>query len=145
MAKNIYISVVKNGKLNGVTSEKIKQAISLCEGKQCLITVERFSKKRSLAQNSFIHLLFQIFADSFNETTGNDFSMQKMKDWMKKMFLTEPLVDENTGEIIGEYVRHTADLKTVEMMSFLDKVVQYAQEEWNIKLPLPNEQIEIFN
>ena len=145
MAKEVYISTVTKGKINGVTSEKIKQQISLHEGKKIIITIERMSKKRSLAQNNFIHLLFTIFATSFNETTGNDFSMQKIKDWMKKMFLTEPLVDEATGEIIGEYVKHTADLKTVEMMDFLNKVVRYAQDEWNIRLPLPNEQQEIFN
>jgi hypothetical protein len=50
------------------------------------------------------------------------------------MFLTESLVNESTGAIIGSYVRSTADLTTIEMADFIDAVIQHAAETYGLPI-----------
>jgi len=106
------------------------------------ITVKR-RNQRSLAQNAYIHLLFTIFKTELN-ALGNEFTMEQVKEIAKAKFLTIDVVNENTGECIGQRVKGTHELSKVEMMEFVENVIRWAADMFHITLPYPNEQIEMF-
>lgn len=137
----MFISTVKNGYLSGVTSRKIHDYISTFEGRQVIITVERLSSKRSGQQNRYLHLLFSIFTQALNEL-GNDFSMEDVKALCKLKFATIDVVNENTGEVLGQRIKGTSEMKKLELAEFVDKIIEWGKE-FNIILPYPNQQLEI--
>ena len=106
------------------------------------ITVKR-RNQRSLSQNNYIHLLFTIFKNELNQL-GNEFKMEQVKEIAKAKFLTVDVVNESTGECIGQRVRGTHELSKVETMEFVENVIRWAADMFHITLPYPNEQIEIF-
>lgn len=143
MAKDeIIISSVKNGKLSRQAKECLISQINKCEGGRVIIKINKFSSKRSLPQNSYQHLLYSIFRDALNDL-GNEFTMQEVKDLCKYKFLLIDVINEETGEVIGKRIKGTSELSKVETMEYLDKIIEWAKESFNIKLPLPNESLEI--
>lgn len=90
-----------------------------------------------------MHLQLQIFTDALNEQTGNDFLMEKIKEICKFKFLKEDVVDEKTGEVIGQYIQPTRDLDKLKMSEFMNKVADYAMNEYRIKIPFPEDVLEL--
>lgn len=143
MAKpEVFISAVRGGKLSKQTKEGLAHQIMKCEGGRVIITIAKFSSRRSLPQNKYQHLLYTIFRDALNEL-GNDFSMEEIKELCKFKFLTVDVTNEDTGEVLGKRIKGTSELTKVETMEYLDAVIAWAKEDFNIKLPLPNEALQI--
>lgn len=107
------------------------------------ITVKR-KNQRSLQQNAYLHLLFTIFKNELNQL-GNEFTMEQVKELCKAKYLLIDVVNESTGECIGQRIKGTHELSKVEMMEFIENVIRWAAEMFHITLPYPNEQTEIFN
>jgi len=107
------------------------------------ITVKR-KNQRSLQQNAYLHLLFTIFKNELNRL-GNEFTMEQVKELCKAKYLLIDVVNESTGECIGQRIKGTHELSKVEMMEFIENVIRWAAEMFHITLPYPNEQTEIFN
>jgi len=131
---------VQDGNLKIVNKDMFLSDLAMFEGKEVTIRVEKKTKKRTLSQNAYMHLMFTIFKNKLNEL-GNTFTMENVKEMMKVKFL---LVDEHnveTGELIGQWVKDTSQLTTTEMTVFIDEVIQYAAETFHIELPYPNEQL----
>ena len=142
MKKLEIISTVTNCRLSANATKLIRKSIEGFEGKKVLITVERFSGKRSNQQNKYIHVMFSILTEGLNEL-GNEFSMLEVKEMMKYKFAKCEVINESTGEVIGERIKGTSEMTKLELGSFIDNVVRYALQEFNIVIPLPNESIEI--
>jgi len=137
-----YYSDAKNGKLSKRASQDIKKHIEALEGFRIVITVDKVKKSRSAQQNRYLHLAFGIFKDGLNDL-GNTFTMAEVKELLKYKFLKTEVVNESTGEIIGERVKGTAELTTSEMSDFVGHMIQYAIEEFEITIPLPDENLTI--
>jgi len=137
-----FYGTVKNGKISKRTSMDIKEYIESLEGKRVMITVDRVKKSRSAQQNAYLHLMLNILKEGINDL-GNTFSMIQIKEMMKYKFLKIEEVNEDTGEIIGERIKGTAELTTVEMSEFVNNVIEYAREEFNLTIPLPDTQLTI--
>jgi len=138
----IIISSVKQGKLSRNAKEVLVAQINKCEGGRILITCQKFSSKRSLPQNSYQHLLYTIFRDALNDL-GNEFTMEEVKELCKFKFLTIDVINEETGEVIGKRIKGTSELTKSETMDYLDSVIRWAKEDFNIHLPSGNEQLTI--
>lgn len=61
---------------------------------------------------------------------------------LRQMFLKRRIVNENTGEIIGELSRSTTDLTVKEFGEYLDRITQWCAEYLSIDLPQPNSQLK---
>lgn len=139
--QRFVIEKLPNGDIKGGTS--IRKAVEELSIGRWVIVIRRYIKQRTPAQNSLIHMYFNIIADE----TGND--LKRVKDILKKEFLTTELKDvmdnvvfnPKTGEQLT-YVRDTSDLDTWEMSVFTEKVRIFALD-FNIILPLPEEQLKI--
>lgn len=139
--QRFVIEKLSNGDLKGGTS--IRKAVEELSTGRWVIVIRRYIKQRTPAQNSLIHMYFNIIADE----TGND--LKRVKDILKKEFLTTELKDAmdnvvfnpKTGEPLT-YVRDTSDLDTWEMSVFTEKVRIFALD-FNIILPLPEQQFQL--
>ncbi|HNC13938.1 MAG TPA: hypothetical protein PLF59_19310, partial [Cyclobacteriaceae bacterium] len=106
-------------------------------GKSIEITVRRKKKHRSVQQNRYYWLVVTILSDY----TG--FTKDEMHSILRSKFLRAEKVNEDTG-VVYEYVKSTTELTTVEYEDYLDDVRRFAAQEFNMTVPMPNEQIEVF-
>lgn len=141
MKKQTFISSIKGGKLQPSTTKAILHTLQPLEGKKCLITIEKLSSKRSLQQNSYLHLLFTIFAEALNDL-GNKFTMEEVKELCKAKFCLIDVINENTGEVLGKRIKGTSEMTKVELGEFIESIIRWGAE-MQIILPYPNEQLEI--
>jgi len=149
MSKDTYISTNVSGKLNDKTRTKIKETLEHWGNKKIIVTVtpteikiKKLYGNRSLPQNAYLHFAFGILTDGLNDL-GNEFTMLQVKEMVKVKFLLTDIVDESTGEVIGQYVKRTRDLDKLEMVDFVDKFIAYSKDMFNITIPLPNQAIEL--
>ena len=113
-------------------------------GAKCTIEIKSRRKPRSLAQNAYMHMAFQMMADD----TGND--LEQIKTTMKVMYAKKPLLDKHGEQIYNKetgeqafYIQDTRDMNTLEMTEFMDKVRLFSQEFLNITIPLPEQNIKL--
>lgn len=95
--------------------------------------------KRSLNQNSYIHVCFTLAQKGLYDA-GWEYvtTPRKAKDEYKKMFLTIEVVNKHTGEV-KPYTRHTSELTKEEMTEFINQVRDYALEYTGVYIPTPEE------
>ena len=139
--KHEFITNVNKGKLGSITSQQIKTTIEKYEGYRIILTIDKCSPKRSHQQTSYIHLLFTILTDALNDL-GNEFNMLEVKDMMKAKYLLVDVVNEKTGEILGQRIKGTSECTTIELNNFFENVIRWGAE-LGIVLPFPNEPLEL--
>lgn len=142
MSKLTFISRVKNGKLQPSTAKMLVKSIEANEGKNVVITIEKLTSKRSGQQNKFIHVMFTQFTEALNEL-GNTFTMEEVKDLCKAKFALIDVINKETGEVIGQRIQGTHEMKKDELGVFIDNVIRWAADYFHITLFYPNEQLTI--
>ena len=105
------------------------------KGKVFELTEKR--QKRSISQNSYLHLILSYFAHQYGETPDYVKRYFFKNVCNKELFLTE-YVNTKTGEIRKDW-RSSADLDTKEMTTAIDNFIMYANKEAGIFLPSPND------
>lgn len=140
--KIVAFGKIKEGKLKIVNRLDFDKDLLFFEGKEVVIRVEQKTKKRTISQNAYLHLLFGIFATELNKL-GNTFSMQEIKDMMKFKFLMIDIINYENGEVIGHRIKDTSELTTTETAKFIDDIIHYGLTEFDVQLPLPSEQLNI--
>lgn len=134
---------IKDGVLSIANRKLFQNELATMKNGRVTIKVSR-NNQRSNAQNAYLHLLFTIFKNELNQL-GNEFPMLEVKELCKARFLITDVVNESTGECIGQRVKGTHELSKIEMMQFVDDVIRWAAEMFHIILPYPNEQTDLFN
>lgn len=137
--KHEFITSVNKGKLGVITSKQIKTTIEKYEGCRIILTIDKCNGKRSNQQNSYIHFLFSVLTDALNDL-GNELNMLEVKDMMKAKYLLVDVVNEKTGEVLGQRIKGTSECTTVELNDFFENVIRWASE-LGIVLPYPNEKL----
>ena len=107
----------------------VKAILDLDLEKPWDITIKPYVKKRSLDQNSLMHMWEQQIADE----TGN--SKNAVHQRMMEEFLS-PYQKIVMGKMTEYYT--TTKLSTAEMSNYLDNIHSFAAA-WGIHLPLPEE------
>lgn len=115
--------------------EKIKYFIS--EGKTFELKAKR--ERRSISQNSYLHLLFSWFAIETGYTTD-----EVKQDIFKKIVNPNTFYEGEFGNLIKiERWRSTASLDTEEMTLCINRFRDYASKEAGIYLPEPTDLVMI--
>lgn len=138
----LFSNVNEKGELQNNVRQSIKRDLLKFAGKRVKITIERQRSTRSHQQNAYLHLLFTIFKDSLNEL-GNDFTMDEIKELCKFKFATIDIINEDSGEVFGQRIKGTHEMKKMEMVEFIDKIIIWAADHFGIILPYPSEQLGI--
>lgn len=109
------------------------------------VTIEKYYRKRSVSQNNVLHWYLQEISDE----TGHE--RDWLKDFFAKKYLTEDLrhaetdeilCDPETGEVLTR-VRSTTELNTVEFNEYTEKIRMYANDFFNLQLPLPDQNAKL--
>lgn len=135
-----FYSDIRDGRLQSNISKQIKDFLPSLENKRVVIKIDKVKSNRSLAQNSYLHLLFTMFKDALNEL-GNNYTMEEVKELCKAKFSLIDVVNESTGECIGQRIKGTHEMGKVEMCEFVEKIIIWAASYFNITLPYPNENV----
>lgn len=115
-------------------------------GDQTKVTVEVKTRRkpRTLKQNSVLHWYINAIADE----TG--MAPDDVKEVLRHKFLSEDILDRNgeimadkaSGEVIKRY-KSTAELSTIQMLTFTEEIRMWAADFLSLHLPLPNEEVEL--
>ena len=135
--KLTYYSNVTNGKLQKNVSQIIASELNHFDGKRVEITIQKLKSSRSIQQNRLWWLYVTILAKELG------YNKDEMHEICKYKFLKKEKVDEKTGEVF-QYIGSTAKLGKGEFVELMDSLIRWSAETFNIVLPLPNTQTEIF-
>ena len=136
------ISEVKNGSLTR-NRNLIKDAIETFEGKQIVIKIEKFKKKRSTQQNRFYYGVVIPIVQNCLKEAGHIMTSESTHDLIKLKFLKETLfVNETTGEVI-ERIKSTTELSTSQFMDLLAEINNFTFEYFGVNLPSPNDDLTL--
>ncbi len=97
-------------------------------------------QKRSLSQNSYLHLLLGYFASQ----TGNTLEWVKQQ-YYKKLCNPDLFIGEKQDQFLGKtrYVRSSADLRSDEMNLSIERFRNWSATEAGIYLPEATSEAEI--
>ena len=135
------IHKVVNGKLTN--ADQLVSNLDKFEGKVVTIDVKLYKAKRSNNQNSYywsviVPLWKQILADEWGELR----TLEQTHEFLKYNCNYDEKVNEDTGEVF-KLSKSTTKNNTKEQEMFHEKCRQLAYENFNIVIPLPNEQAKI--
>ena len=110
------------------------------------ITVDTAAKKKSNAQNSYLHVLFTIAAKEMNREgfgSGMQWTKERVKAYVKRAELY-PMEDVMMpgGEVVQVW-KDTHELSKDEAMETISRVIAHFADEFGIVLPEPLEQIRL--
>ena len=135
---------VKSGSLRIIHRKKFVGALKTWKDCRVKLTVEKAYKKRSSMQNAYYWgVIIQIWHDIILEEWQEDWSKERTHDFLKMHFLTEEKVNENTGEVL-KIPLSTTEQTTTELEEYFSRCRNAAFEMFNVIIPLPNEQTELF-
>lgn len=108
--------------------------------RQCTAELTEKKPKRTLSQNSYLHLLLGYFASQ----TGNTLEWVKQQ-YYKKLCNPDLFIGEIEDRFLGriKYVRSSADLRTDEMNLSIERFRNWSASEVGIYLPEPTNEAEI--
>jgi hypothetical protein len=139
-----YITLITNGHIQRNIQERIGVDLAEFEGKRVLIKIMKLGSTRSAQANAYFHAMITIFSHALIDYTGDEiYKPELVKDMVKTKFLLKDIINEKTGEVIGQHVLRTRDLNKTDFAEFTDKVIRWAASEFHIVLPLPGEEMEM--
>jgi len=98
--------------------------------KDWLYLCKLHKRKRSIPQNSYLHLIFQFIADFWN--TG--YEADEIKEILKSKFLRTYSEKFRTS-----YVKPTSELNSKELTDFIKKIRVWSLEFLELEIPDPEE------
>lgn len=137
----IHIHKDDTGKWHGAA---LRAAMQAAPAGQYAVEFKRSNGRKSTPQNSYLHVLFRIVADTLNAEgmgDGERWTVNRVKEWCKAQgcYPTEDMtVKGNTVQV----VKPTRELDKEEAMATIDNVIRY-WAEMGIVLPEPGEQTEL--
>ena len=131
-----FFGSVTNGVLKIRDRKSFDEYLRQFEGKDVEILVKRKKAKRSLDQNAFFHAWVVLLADY----TG--YTKEETKEILKNQFLSVEKVNKKTGSIF-QCTRATSSLNKIEFADFCTDIQHWAESEFGIRLPLPDENWEL--
>tara|TARA_R110002012_G_scaffold190633_1_gene358227 strand:- start:33123 stop:33566 length:444 start_codon:yes stop_codon:yes gene_type:complete len=107
----------------------------IAKGKQFEIKEKR--QRRSIAQNSYLHLILTWYAIEYGESV--EFVKQEVfKKHINGHIFKSEFVNRKTGEMREDW-RSTASLDSAELTSAIDRFRNYSSKEAGIYLPTPDD------
>lgn len=121
---------------NELGRTQFKERCNYLYRKGCRVELTEKKGKRTLQQNSYLHLLLSYFALQIGEKT--EYVKQELfKRRINHGYFAREREDQFFGRVL--VLRSSADLDTKEMTECIERFRDWAQTEAGIYLPEPNE------
>ncbi len=121
---------------NPYERDRFKEYVNGLFVEQACVEVKKKHTKRTLAQNSYLHVLLGYFATEFG------YSLEEVKyEYFKKKCNPDIFVRKRTNKrgFEVEYLRSSTDLDTAEMTTAIERFRNYSSAECGLYLPEPHE------
>lgn len=138
------IAVKEDGKAFRIINRALldKELTELPKGKYRLV-VERYRKKKSNPQLGYLYACIYPFVLKGLNDLGWEFtSLDQVDVECKKRFASQEILNRHTGEIM-EIPALKRDMTTVEMMTYVDAIRNWASEYLSVYIPEPGEQTDL--
>lgn len=126
---------------NELDAQNARTRLDFLTKKGCVVELTEKKPKRSLSQNSYLHLLLGYFASQ----TGNTIEWVKQQ-YYKRVCNPDIFIAEKYDKTLKQnikYVRSSADLTTDEMTLSIERFRNWSAAEAGIYLPEAVSQAEI--
>lgn len=106
----------------------------------CIVEIREIRQRRTIPQNSYLHLLLGYFASQ----TGNTLEWVKQQ-YYKRLCNPDLFVGEKDDKLLGKvkYIKSSTQLNTEEMNLSIERFRNWAASEAGIYLPEPTSAAEI--
>ncbi len=102
------------------------------------VKMNRRKRKRTNQQNNYLWgAVYPAVAAGFKEAWGDTLSVDSIHTICKEMFLSQPLVNRDTGEIIAHTYKSSAVLSIEDFGIYLEKIFKFAAESLACVVPSP--------
>lgn len=102
------------------------------------VEVVKFRPRRSLAQNAYYWgCITTPLANWLSEQEAEPVEPEAAHGILAAKFLTIDVVDKRTGEVLGQRVRSTTELSTLEFMDYCERARAWLAEFFGIIVPDP--------
>ena len=137
-----FYATIEDGQLNFDSPDWVRQKMSEINDGKYVITIEKYFRQRSLAQNAYLHsvVIPMVFDGLRNQGFNEVKDYEDAKTVIKNLFLKKKITN---GIETFEIVQDTHKLTTKEMADFVDEVIQWAAMYLGIEIPMPNTQLTI--
>lgn len=117
---------------NPLDVQNAKTRLELLVRRGSIVELTEKKQKRSLSQNSYLHLILGYFASQ----TGNTLEWVKQQ-YYKKLCNPDLFIGERDDQFLGRvrYVRSSSDLRTDEMNLSIERFRNWSAAEAGIYLP----------
>lgn len=121
---------------NPYEHDRFKEYVNNLYKQKCVVEVKKINPKRSLAQNSYLHVILGYFATQY----GCSLDEAKV-DYFKRQCNASIFEERVTNKVGKEIIRlrSSSDLTTAEMTLAIDRFRNWAAYEGGIYLPAPHE------
>lgn len=135
---------ISQGKLHIHHRQKFIDSFQTWSDCRVIVRVEKIYKKRSTRENAYYwSCIINEFKKGYEDTTGETISAEQAHEILKTELNYKELINDLTGEVI-KVGRDTKSLTTTEFEEYLEKCRRFILEWFNIIVPMPNEQGELF-
>ena len=138
------IAVKEDGKAFRIINRALldKELTELPKGKYRLV-VERYRKKKSNPQLGYLYACIYPFVLKGLNDLGWEFtSLDQVDVECKRRFASQEILNRHTGEIM-EIPALKRDMTTVEMMTYVDAIRNWASEYLSVYIPEPGEMTDL--
>jgi hypothetical protein len=120
------------------------QQINACEDGKWRVVIEPHVSKRSLNQLAYLFgVVYERIRHHLAETGQTDeiYSAETWHEYFKGKFLPTRVIEVGTGKHKEQKVLSgtTTKLSVIEMRDFIEQVVHYAADKWQVYIPAPGE------
>lgn len=122
----------------------LNDAIQKLEGYDICITIEKVRRKRSNPQNSYYWGVVIFTITKTISDLGNLWTAEDTHFYLRNKFLLESMPVNDSGEFIDR-AKSTTELATFEMETYLEQVRAWAAQTLGVVVPLPNEDLQLFD
>lgn len=136
--------VIKNGVLSIRYRTLFDKALLSFGDCEVEIKVSKKFRKRTSPQNRYYWSVIVFYwKEILSAEYGEQVTQAQAHEFLKANFNYKEYVNQETGEIL-RLPKSTTENRTFEMEEFHEVCRQKALEFFNVVIPLPNEQLEIF-
>lgn len=120
------------------------KAISCLTPGRVMVIVKKIYRQRTLPENAYYWgVVINEFCEGYFDMTGEKITPEQAHEILKQECNSKEVTNEKTGQVI-KVPQTTAKMTTIEFEEYLESCRAFIFEWFNRRVPLPNEQSELF-
>lgn len=120
---------------NDADKRKLWGVLKHCSGKQRVEICRHRQRRSDRANRYYWGVVVPAARQALYETQGEMFDPEESHEFLKALFLSKPIVDKRTGELLATVVGSSAKLNTEQFSDYVEKVRLWLADYAGVILP----------